>query len=174
MFNGKIRGAYYFYMLGTIMDVIGKDNFPQYARILKAAPDLKDQWYGWEGYIEFLEEAVKIASDDDFLKIGIKAMAYLKEGYVSAGFDNADKIFRDYDPLMKKNTKQMPDGQLPKTIEYRPGCAIIDVNTSIPVALITGFFYGIIQMFGNTIITLNYEIVNLGNFSANRFTLKWQ
>ena len=133
MFNGKIRGAYYFYMLGTIMDVVGKEHFLRYGGLLKSAADLKNQWYGWDGYLEFLEQVIKIANDDDFMKIGVKAMQCLKEGYVSAGFDNADAIFRDYDPLMKKNTKQMPTGQLPKTIEYKPGyldVAIIQLKKS--------------------------------------------
>ena len=178
MFNGKIRGAFYLYMLGTVFDYLGEDlttkHFPRMKNFVKAAPDLKNQWYGWEGYTEFLEDVVKVTTDDDLMKIGIKAMQYLKEGYVSAGFDSADKVFRDYDPLMKKNTKQMPSGQLPKTIEYNPGHAVIDVNINQPIALMTGFFYGIAQMFGNTITALNYEIVSIGNFTVNRYTLTWK
>ena len=115
-----------------------------------------------------------LPSEDDLMKIGVKAMQYLKDGYISAGFDSADKIFRNYDPLIKRNTKQMPTGQLPKTIEFRPGYAIIEVNIAQPIALMAGLFYGVAQMFGNTIKSLNYEEIDHGNFTVNRFTLIWQ
>ena len=174
MFRGKIRGRYYFFILGTILDVVGEEHFPRYSRFRKAAADLKDQWYAWDGYLEFLEDVVKIASDDDLRKVGIKAMQFAKEGYVSAGFDSTDAIFRDYDPLLKKNTKQMGAGELPKTVEYQPGYAVIEVNISLPRPLVEGLFQGVIQAFGNSLTAIHYEVVDRGNFTVNRYTITWQ
>ena len=92
MFGGKIRGAYQFYITGKILEIVGEDKFPQYSRILKNAADLKNQWYAWEGFCEFLKEMEKVTSTERLQSIGIKIIMGLKEGYISAGLTSPDAI----------------------------------------------------------------------------------
>ncbi|NHI91848.1 MAG: hypothetical protein EAX96_05055 [Candidatus Lokiarchaeota archaeon] len=174
MLNGKIRGAYHFYITKAILDAIGYEKFPQYARILKAAADLKNQWYGWEGFLEFLKDIEKLVSENELRLIGIKIMLGLKEGFVSAGYTSADAIIKDYDPLLKKNTKEMLPGEIPKTLYYEPGFATIEFSASQPRALLEGFLIGIIQMFGNKLLSFNYVTIKTENFSGYQYNLKWE
>jgi len=174
LFNGKIRGAYHFYITGAILDAIGHEKFPRYARLLKAAVDLKNQWYGWDGFIELLNEVANVTSDDDLRAIGVKIMLGLKDGFVSAGYDSTDAIIKDYDPLLKKNTKQMPHMQLPKLIKYQHGYAEIEFNANQPKALIEGYLIGVVQMFENQLIEINFEPIKRDEFTGYKFFLQWQ
>lgn len=174
MFGGKIRGAYQFFITQKILDAVGAEKLPRYFRILKNARDLKDQWYSWEGFCQLLTEVAELTSEDQLRSIGVKTMMALKDGFVSAGFTSLDAVIQNYNPLLKKNTKQMKALELPKTLQFEPGFALIEMSASRPKALIEGYLIGLVQMFGRQVISIKAEPIRRGDFSGYKYELRWQ
>ena len=174
MFGGKIRGAYQFFVMQKFLEAVGTEKLPRHFRILKGARDLKDQWYSWEAFCDFLNEVAEVTTDDQLRSIGINIVTALKDGYISAGFSSLDALIWKYDSLLKKNTKEMKPLEVPKTLQSKPGFALIEISATRPKALVEGYLMGIVQMYGHQLISIKTEPVQRGNFSGYQIELKWQ
>lgn len=164
---GQILGAYFKAVLGAMLGATASVLFPQHRKRIN---EMSDQaWYPWDDYVQMANDLHARLGDVTISALGQQSVEQTLPLNKAAGFDSLDKVFRDFDALAKNVVKDVPPSESIRTVSFTKGLVVLESDTRLPPALLTGVFRGFLLGFGKVVTSESVE--RTGN--TVRFTLKW-
>lgn len=163
--SGEIQGAWFKAILGSM--TAASSRFPVHQQNINSMRD--DTWYAWEDYVRMMSELHAALGDRAVEAIAQRSAMRTLPLARARGFDSVEKVFGDFDALLRTLVKGLPVADTTRTIAFMPLAAELEGGTRLPAALLLGTFRGFLMGFGK-IVTEAKVRERLG---ARRFSLKW-
>ncbi len=164
---GQILGVYFKSIIGSMLASTAASLFPEHRKRIAQMRD--EVWYPWEEYVRMMQDLHARLPDSALRSVGqastVKTMPLQK----AAGFDSLERVFSNFGALSSDVVRGVPPEQIIRTVSFTDDSAVLEVDTLLPIPLLSGFFQGLLMAFGRVLIS--EEVTKHG--ATTRFTLKW-
>ncbi|MBZ4416053.1 hypothetical protein [Myxococcus sp. RHSTA-1-4] len=163
--SGEIQGAWFKAILGSM--TAASSRFPQHQQRINSMRD--DTWYAWEDYVRMTGELQVALGDRAVEAIAQRSAMRTLPLARSLGFDSVEKVFGDFDALLRAMVRELPPSDSTRTVSFTPLAAELESHSRLPSALLLGTFRGFLMGFGK--IVTEAKVTHRGG--TRRFSLKW-
>jgi hypothetical protein len=164
---GQILGVFFKSIIGTMLTSTTAMLFPEHRKRIAEMRD--EQWYEWDEYVQVMRDLHARLSDSSLRTVAQASIVKTLPLHKAAGFDSLERVFSDFDALSKSVVRDLPPEESIRTVSFTPDSAVLEVDTRLPIPLLSGFFQGILLSFGR--VLLSEKVTKHG--PTTRFTLKW-
>ncbi|MFP2911418.1 hypothetical protein ACLESD_41615 [Pyxidicoccus sp. 3LFB2] len=163
--SGEIQGAWFKAILGSM--TAASSRFPaQQVRINSMRDDI---WYAWEDYVRMTGEFQAALGDRAVEAIAQRSAMRMLPLARSLGFDSVEKVFGDFDALLRGMVKDLPPVDSTRTVAFMPLAAELETASRLPSSLLLGTFRGLLMGFGKIVTEAK---VTTGD-GLRRFSVRW-
>ncbi|WP_147450991.1 hypothetical protein [Corallococcus llansteffanensis] len=152
---GQLLGAYFKAVIGSMLGASTALLFPQQRKRIDAMRD--DVWYEWDEYVKVVGEFHAKLGDQTLAAIGQTSALQTLPLSKAAGFDSLEKIFGNFEALTRDVVRDVPAAELIRTISFTRDRVVLECDTRVPPALLTGVFRGFLLGFGKIVTTEQVE-----------------
>ena len=163
--SGEIQGAWFKAILGSM--TAASSRFPQHQ--LRINSMREDTWYAWEDYVRMVGELQVSLGDRAVEAIAQRSAMRTLPLARALGFNSVEKVFGDFDALLRRMVKDLPPSDSTRTVSFMPLAAELESHSRLPSALLLGTFRGLLMGFGK--IVTEAKVTTRGG--ARRFSLRW-
>ncbi|MBZ4396341.1 hypothetical protein OWM54_26000 [Myxococcus sp. MISCRS1] len=163
--SGEIQGAWFKAILGSMTAAASR--FPTHQRTINGMRD--DTWYAWEDYVHIMRELHKSLGDRAVEAIAQRSGMRTLPLARARGFDSVEKVFGDFDSVLRSLVKGLPSTDSARTVAFMPLAAELESGSRLPAPLLLGTFRGFLMGFGK-IVT---EAKTTPRMGMQRYSLKW-
>jgi hypothetical protein len=128
-----------------------------------------DQHYPWEEYVRMMHDLHARLSDSSLRAVAQASIVKLLPLHRAAGFNTLERIFGDFEAFSHDVVSGLPCAESIRTVSFSPDSVVLEVDTRLPIPLLSGFFQGFLSGFGR--VLLSEQVTR--HESTTRFTLKW-
>lgn len=162
---GQLLGAYFKAVIGSMLGASTTLLFPQQRKRIDSMRD--DAWYEWDEYVAMAAEFHAKLGDLTLGAIGQSSALKTLPLSQAAGFDTLEKVFGNFDALTREVVRALPPAESIRTVLFTRDQVVLESDTRLPPALLTGVFRGFLLGFGKVVTTEQVE----RRGSTVRFTL---
>lgn len=152
---GQLLGAYFKAVIGSMLGASTTLLFPQQSKRINAMRD--DAWYEWDEYVTMAGELHAKLGDLTLSAIGQSSVLQTLPLNKAAGFDTLEKLFGNFDALTRNVVRDVPAAESIRTIRFTRDQVVLESDTRLPPALLTGMFRGFLLGFGKVVTTEQVE-----------------
>ncbi|WP_164017433.1 hypothetical protein [Pyxidicoccus trucidator] len=163
--SGEIQGAWFKAILGSM--TAASSRFPEHQVRINSMRD--DTWYAWEDYVRMAGELQAALGDRAVEAIAQRSAMRMLPLARSVGFDSVEKVFGDFDALVRGMVRGLPATDSTRTVSFMPLTAELETTTRLPNSLLLGTFRGLLMGFGK--IVTEAKVTTRGGL--RRFSLRW-
>ncbi|NMO14460.1 hypothetical protein HPC49_06410 [Pyxidicoccus fallax] len=163
--SGEIQGAWFKAILGSM--TAASSRFPQQQQRINSMRD--DTWYAWEDYVRMVGELQASLGDRAVEAIAQRSAMRTLPLARALGFDSVEKVFGDFDALLRGMVRALPPSDSTRTVSFMPLSVELESHSRLPSALLLGTFRGLLMGFGK--IVTEVKVTQRGG--TRRFSLKW-
>ncbi|NTX11469.1 hypothetical protein HUA74_08715 [Myxococcus sp. CA051A] len=163
--SGEIQGAWFKAILGAM--TAASSRFPAHQRTINSMRD--DTWYAWEDYVRMTGELHAALGDRAVEAIAQRSAMRTLPLARAKGFDSVEKVFSDFDLVLRALVKDLPATDSTRTVAFMPLAAELESGSRLPAPLLLGTFRGFLMGFGK-IVT---EAKMTPRHTVRRYSLKW-
>ncbi len=164
---GQILGIYFKSIIGSMLASTTASLFPEHRERISQMRD--DLYYPWEEYVRMLNDMHARLSDSSLRAVAQASITKLMPLHRAAGFNTLERIFGDFDAFSHDVVSGLPSTEAIRTVAFAPDSVVLEVDTCLPVPVLSGFFQGLLSGFGR--VLLSEQVTKHG--PTTRFTLKW-
>lgn len=166
---GKLRGFYLKQVLKPMINAA--QAFPDHQRFVDQVGD--DDWCDWDDYKRIVKDVAARLSRRSIVMIGTEIVLSSKEAFVSQGFDTLQKMLENWQDLFEANVHGAPPEDAPRTVRFEPGYVVIESSDAQPAALIEGYLFAAVRMFGGNVTDFKVRERRSDGSVGHRFELRW-
>ena len=148
---GQLLGAYFKAVIGSMLGATTALLFPQQRKRIDAMRD--DTWYDWDEYVKMAAELHAKLGDPTLIAIGQTSVLQTLPLNKAAGFDTLEKVFGNFDALTRDVVRDVPAAESIRTLSFTRDKVVLESDTRLPPALLTGVFRGFLLGFGKIVTT---------------------
>ncbi|AGC48566.1 hypothetical protein NVS55_35720 [Myxococcus stipitatus] len=163
--SGEIQGAWFKAIIGSM--TAASSRFPAHQRTINSMQD--ETWYDWEEYLRMLGELHAALGDRAVEAIAQRSAMRTLPIARARGFDSVEKIFGDFDAVLRSLVRDLPVADSARTVAFMPLAAELESGSRLPAPLLLGTFRGFLMGFGK-IVT---EAKMTPRHGLRRYSLKW-
>jgi hypothetical protein len=128
-----------------------------------------DTWYAWEDYVRMAGELQAALGDRAVEAIAQRSAMRTLPLARSMGFDSVEKVFGNFDALLRGMVRELPPSDSTHTVSFMPLAAELETQSRLPTSLLLGTFRGLLMGFGK--IVTEVKVTTRGGM--RRFSLRW-
>ncbi len=163
--TGEIQGAWFKAILGSM--TAASSRFPEHQVRINSMRD--DTWYAWEDYVRMTGELQVALGDRAVEAIAQRSAMRTLPLARSLGFDSVEKVFGDFDSLLRGMVRELPPSDSTRTVAFMPLAAELETGSRLPSALLVGTFRGLLMGFGK--LVTDAKVTSRGGL--RRFSVRW-
>lgn len=164
--SGEIQGAWFKAILGSM--TAASSRFPQHQVRIHGMRD--DTWYAWEDYVRMAGEFQAALGDRAVEAIAQRSAMRTLPLARSLGFDSVERVFGDFDALLRGMVRNLPPADSTRTVSFMPLAVELETASRLPSALLLGTFRGLLMGFGK--LVTEAQVTARGG--PRRFSLQWR
>jgi hypothetical protein len=164
---GQILGIYFKSIIGSMLASITASLFPEHRERIAQMKD--DQYYPWDEYVRMMQDLHAKLSDSSLRAVAQASIVKLSPLHHAAGFNTLERVFGDFDTFSHDVISGLPPEESIRTVSFTPNSVVLEVDTRLPIPVLSGFFQGLLTGFGR--VLLSEEVTRRG--PTTRFKLKW-
>lgn len=164
---GQILGIYFKSIIGSMLASTTAALFPEHRERIAQMRD--DQLYPWAEYVRMMNDLHARLSDSSLRAVAQASILKLMPLHRAAGFDSLERVFGDFEAFSHDVISGLPPTEAIRTVSFTRNTVVLEVDTCLPVPVLSGFFVGFLTSFGR--VLLSEQVSREG--PTTRFTLKW-
>jgi len=164
---GQILGIYFKSIIGSMLASTTASLFPEHRERIARMQD--DQLYPWAEYVRMMHDLHARLSAPSLRAVAQASIVKLMPLHRAAGFSTLERVFGDFGTFSHDVVSGLPTAEAIRTVSFDPHTVVLEVDTCLPVPVLSGFFQGLLSSFGR--VLLSEEVTQHG--PTTRFTLKW-
>jgi hypothetical protein len=163
--SGEIQGAWFKAILGSM--TAASSRFPEQQVRINSMRE--DTWYAWEDYVRMAGELQAALGDRAVEAIAQRSALRTLPLARALGFDSVEKVFGDFDALLRGMVRELPPTDSTRTVTFLPLAVELETGSRLPSALLLGTCRGLLMGFGK--IVTEAKVTSRGGL--RRFSLRW-